>query len=348
MPVRTLVPSSPRRMLVGALPGAPPAPRLGWTVVDRAFARVVIRRVLLGVFAASIVFAGLAPSAGAVLVYVRPSSKEVVVARDDGSQPRVVSQGLYARVSPDGRWLVYEPSHRGGGLRLVSIHGGRSWLVARNPAASPGFPSSGVSWSPNGRYIAIGQDPYGLVLYDVVRHRRRHLGFVFFGGASFSPDSSRLAFESDGIRENDLVIASVPNGKLGGLARYAGSPAWGRGGLAFTRRMKPGGLALKSRRSRPLVPLGASPFLFPVEWSREGRLLLAAEGQSQSALRALLVAPSTRQITTLSPTFSEVDALSRDGTAILGVINGDVVSVAAASGTATVIAHGAVNPSWTR
>lgn len=310
--------------------------------------RALVARVLLGVFAALVVLAATAPPAGAVLVYLRSSSREVVVARDDGSAPQVVApSSFYARVSPDGRWLVYVPYRRGAGIRLMSVHGGRSWLVAHDPSASAGFPSSGVAWSPNGRYIAVGQDPYGLVLYDVVRHRRRHLGFVFFGGASFSPDSSRLAFESDGIRENDLVIASVPNGKLGGLAKYAGSPAWGRGGLAFTRRMKPGGLALKSRRSRVLVPFGASPFLFPVEWSREGRLLLAAEGQSQSALHALLVAPSARKITTLSSTFSEVDALSRDGNTILGVINGDVVT-ATADGAVTVLAHGAVNPSWTR
>lgn len=70
--------------------------------------RAQIARVLLGVLVAVVVLAGTAPSAGAVLVYVRPAAREVVVARDDGSAPQVVVQNsIYARVSPDGRQLVY-------------------------------------------------------------------------------------------------------------------------------------------------------------------------------------------------------------------------------------------------
>lgn len=38
---------------------------------------------------------------------------------------------------------------------------------------------------------------------------------------------------------------------------------------------------------------------------------------------------------------------SRDGAAVLRVVNGDVVTVTA-SGAASVLAHGAVNASWTR
>jgi len=309
--------------------------------------RAQIARVVLGAFTALVVLAGTAPSAGAVLVYVRPSSQEVVVARDDGSAPQVVAQhSIYARVSPDGRQLVYEPSRRGGGLRLMSVHGGRSWFVASDPSASPGFPSSGVAWSPNGRYIAVGQDPVGLVVYDVARRRRLFRSpLLSFGGASFSPDSSHLVYQSSGIREDNLGVTSVTKIELRLLARNADTPVWGRGGLAFTRSKKPPGIALKTRRSSQLiVPFGFPSLLFAVDWSRDGRRLLAVRAPP---VRALLVTPSTRQITTLSPTFSEVDALSRDGTTILGVINGDVVTVTA-SGTATVIAHGAVNPSWTR
>ncbi len=308
--------------------------------------RLVTGRVLLSAFASLAVFASTAPSAGAVLVYVRPSSHEVVVARDDGSQPRVVAHGLYARVSPDGRQLVYEPARGRAELRVMSVRGGRSWLVARNPAASPGVPSTDVSWSPNGRYIAVGQDPDGLVLYDVVRRRRRHLGPVVSGGESFSPESSRLAFQSNDVRENDLLVTNVATGKVRRLAQYAESPVWGRGGLAYIQAKKPAGLILKTRRSRLLVPFDSS-VMYPVEWSRDGRRLLAAKVSPQFPLHAFLIAPSTRRITTLSPVFKEVDALSRDGTVVLGVINGDVVTVTA-SGTVTLLAHGADSASWTR
>lgn len=98
---------------------------------------------------------------------------------------------------------------------------------------------------------------------------------------------------------------------------------------------------------RLLVPSGSSPFLYPVEWSRDGHRLLAAQGESDFALHALMIVPSTCRVTTLSPVFSQVDALSRDGNTILGVIDGDVVTVTA-DGAVTVLAHGAVNPSWTR
>jgi len=309
--------------------------------------RALVARILLGVFAALVVLAGTAPSAGAALVYLRSSSREVVVARDDGSAPQVVApSSFYARVSPDGRWLVYVPYRRGAGIRLMSVHGGRSWLVAHDPSASAGFPSSGVAWSPNGRYLAVGQSPDGLVVYDAVRHRRRFASrLVFFGGASFSPDSSRLAFESDGIRDNNVAVTSVSRLKVRSVIRDAGSPVWGRGGLAFTREKRPAGIVLRIRRSPLLVPFDFSADLFAVGWSRDGRRLLAAK--NSPPLRALLIAPATRQVTTLSPIFSTVDALSRDGNAILGVINGDVVTVTA-GGAVTVLAHGAVNPSWTR
>lgn len=309
--------------------------------------RAQIARVALGAFTALVVLAGMAPPADAVLVYVRPASREVVVARDDGSSPQVVAQhSIYARVSPDGRQLVYATFQGGGELRLTSTHGGRSWLVAHHPSASPDSPSSGVAWSPNGRYIAVGQSPVGLVVYDVVRRRRRFASrLVSFGGASFSPDSSRLAFESDGIRDNNVAVTSVSRLKVRSVIRDAGSPVWGRGGLAFTREKRPAGIVLKIRRSPLLVPFDFSAALFAVGWSRDGRRLLAAK--NSPPLRALLIAPASRQVTTLSPIFSTVDALSRDGNTVLGVINGDVVTVTA-DGAVTVLVRGAVNPSWTR
>lgn len=60
-------------------------------------------RVLLGGFAALVVLASTAPSAGAALVVRAACLTEVVVACDDGSRTRVVAiRSICARVSPDG------------------------------------------------------------------------------------------------------------------------------------------------------------------------------------------------------------------------------------------------------
>jgi len=59
----------------------------------------------------------------------------------------------------------------------------------------------------------------------------------------------------------------------------------------------------------------------------------------------VLIDPQTKVARTLSPVFSEIDGVSRHGERVLGVVDGNVVSVGH-DGRTSVLAPGAISPSW--
>src|SRR5439155_14092982 len=73
-----------------------------------------------------------APPAGAVLVYQRPATGEVVAARRDGSAPHVITHGTSPVIAPSGHKVAFfrKTSNGDYDLRLVGIHGGRSRLLS--------------------------------------------------------------------------------------------------------------------------------------------------------------------------------------------------------------------------
>ena len=99
-------------------------------------------------------------------------------------------------------------------------------------------------------------------------------------------------------------------------------------------------------QSRLLVPASTS-VLYPLGWSAGGGRLLAAQGETEFTLKALLITPSSGQVVTFAPTFSEIDGLSKNGRHVLGVVDGNVVT-AAADGSSRVLASSASSASWTR
>lgn len=143
------------------------------------------------------------------------------------------------------------------------------------------------------------------------------------------------------------------------------SPQWGRGGIAFTRRSSRGSfrrhLFVIGRPAGHTSLLATRGSYVAVAWSADGRRLLALSGTFDPfdpKYHASIVMPRAGTAAKLTPTFSEVDALSDDGTEVLAVIGGNRRSltgkvsggniVSVSSGGVRVLAHGALSASWTR
>jgi WD40 repeat protein len=295
----------------------------------------------------------LPAAARAVVVYHRAHTNQIVAARNDGSRPHVVASGQNARVSPNGCKVLFARHVRKRtypDLRLVSVLGGRSRLLLHDVGFGDGFSTLHPSWSPNSRSIVAGDASDGAgYLFDAKTRRRTDLQTyrtgLAFTGASFSVDSSRLAVELSDVRDTKLFLYRRGHRGFKSIVRGM-SPVWGRGGIAFSTDR---GLELVPRLGAPkrLLVADTTASVQPVAWSAASGRLLAARESSNGRAKALLVTPATKRVVTFSQDFSEVDALSRDGKRVLGVVDGDVVA-AAADGSSQMLAAGADNASWNR
>jgi len=210
-------------------------------------------------------------------------------------------------------------------------------------------------WSPNSRFLLVSGPGQSVLIIDVRQRRRRTVRLdQFFTGGNFSPNSSTAVIgreEASASSATQSVFALPVTGQRRRLVTRNGSqPVWGRGGIAFSRPLPSPAQLLVTRgpgRKARVVMRTSDPILFAVAWSADGHTLLAAEGPNPTSLRALLIDPITGSVTTLAPTFSAIEALSRDGTSVLGEIGGNVASVSA-TGTETILATNATAPSWNR
>ena len=307
----------------------------------------MIRRALFVSFLAVFACVG---RANAMLVYERSASHAIVAARDDGSHATVLAHGSAPAVAPDGRHVIFlaNTGRVYPDLRIVGVHGGRSRLLLRYAYVDTQNAAKG--WSPNSRYVVTGNGASGAAILIDLAHKSNRLfprDDSSYVDASFAPDSSLVAFADPGDRSPDKIVVRDIYGHRTRRVATGDSPVWGGGGLAYTA---PAGIKRKTQLNQPaelLLSAGSSNYLYPVSWSKHGRRLLAARGPRQDQLQALLIAPATHDLMTLPQTFSEVDALSRNGKLILGVVGGNVVTVRA-DGTMRTLAHGAVNATWTR
>lgn len=298
------------------------------------------------------VLLAFAPSAGARLVYQRTGKKEIVAAKDDGSQAHVIAAGIDPIVSPNGKWVAFaSPRSVYADLKLVSVQTGATRLLRHNfPACACGPLSAGLRpvWSANSRYLVAVDASNGIGhLFDIA-NRSQHELTAGYGSSGFAPDSDRIAvsYVDNPHQPNRLAVYNVERRTSKGIG--AGDmPAWGAAGLAFTR---PKGLVLEAQpggSARVLVPWDGRGFLYGVDWSEGGGRLLAARGTHEFSLKALLIAPGSGHVVTLAATFSEVDALSRHGRWVLGATGGDVVAMRA-GGETRVLARNASSASWTK
>src|SRR5436190_15263620 len=169
--------------------------------------------------------------ASAVLVYERTATHTIVVARDDGSHPTTMGHGQRPVVAPDGRKVAFLARVRQGrgDLRVRRVGSSRSVLLAHGISTR-----KRAVWSPNSRYLmANGDRRDDAILIAVKRRTRRSFADATpFAGASFAPDSSRVAFASIHHSGGLLLVANVRSDRPKAVADGF-SPAWGEPGIAF-------------------------------------------------------------------------------------------------------------------
>lgn len=164
--------------------------------------------------------------------------------------PGMDEDGIYPRWSPDGRSLAFYRgfrSHAGPQtvVRHVSLDGGGPSTLWQTSAQLVG---DGLSWSPDGRYLAlsirpaIGQ-PLQIMLLEVMTRARRWLTnpVAVAGDAlpAFSPDGASLAFVRSTGSQSAIHVVELETGELRHVAagqHHIGDMTWNDEGrsLIFT------------------------------------------------------------------------------------------------------------------
>lgn len=135
--------------------------------------------------------------------------------------------------SPTGRQIVYSTyTGRNGGLRQLYVASLRTGRVTRLTYLATG--ATDPVWSPNGRWIAFVGDvaPGRIYLLSAKTHQVRALGNATGGDLAWSPDGTRLVFNSHG----KLELVNVSNGRYRSLRVWGAQPSWSPDGrwIVFT------------------------------------------------------------------------------------------------------------------
>ncbi|WP_456428920.1 winged helix-turn-helix domain-containing protein [Rhodocaloribacter sp.] len=211
-------------------PAAPAAPR---TVVPFTSFPGIERRPAFSPDGRRIVFSWSGPKGDNVDLYVQLLS--------DGTPLRLTDHPAAERAaawSPDGARLAFVRRTREGcAVYTVAALGG----PARKLAGCPGHSASALSWSPDGRTLALStrddyEEPYRLTLLDLESLEMRPLTtppdrHTGDGNPAFSPDGRRIAFirsVTDGV--DDTYVIPVAGGEARRLTHDARTIA----GLGWT------------------------------------------------------------------------------------------------------------------
>jgi hypothetical protein len=281
-----------------------------------------------------------AAPAQAVLVYQRPKTREIVVAKDNGSKRKVIAHGIAPAVSPDGEMVAFLT--RNLDLRVGELGSGGSRLLARDVFAPDR--SAAIAWSPSSEYLATGSPSNAMMIVNVSRGEKRvvPLGDVP-GRGSFSPDSSQILVEVVHPRSTDLAIVPVLAGQ--GRQLHGEGPAWGPDGFAYRTPLE--GIRFQRTRSSKPATLRSQGHAEPRDWSEDGDTLLAAGGTAPDQRQALLINRKTRRTRLLPQRFTAIENLSRNGRVVLAEAGGNVIA-ARRDGSTKVLARNATTPSWTK
>jgi Tol biopolymer transport system component len=342
---------------------------------------------LAAIFAATALLA-LPVAAAATLVYVKnPLKPAVFAANDNGGAAFKVGPGTNPKVSPDGDVIAYAREGKGGRQQLMvaAAAGGGSAPVLGNLQES-----SYVTFSPDSRLIAALRGPEigkrTLVLIDVTSGSvQRSVATGFFGGFSFSPDSSELAFSvardekypprSDVFRDAIVRAAIGPHVPTRITSDHRSlDPLWGPDGqIVFVKQLNEKGrrygpknelyvMNPQGKQVRRLTHTKVDPLLqglYPTAWSASGDQLLA-EFEGQDTSYAVTVNPDTGAQKPLGRTNGGEQgfvgtAISKDGTMVLGYTGGFepgprymVEAVPYGDGRVQRLVNNAYEPDWSR
>ena len=338
---------------------------------------------LLGALVAATALLALPAAAGATLVYVKnPLQPAVFAANDNGGAAFKVGPGNSPKVSPDGDVIAYARESSGGKrqLMIAAAAGGGSAPVLSNLQES-----FYVTFSPDSKLIAAIRGPEvgkrSLVLVDVTSGTvQRSIASGFFGGVSFSPDSSELVFSMAPSEKypprTDVYRVPIGGGKPVALTNdhISIDPLWGPNDqIVFAKQldakkrkygpknelylMNPQGKQVKRLTHTKVDPLLQG--LYPTAWSDSGNKLLA-EFEGQDTSYAVTVNPKTGAQKPLEKSGNGETgfvgtAISGDGSTVLGFTGGfepgpnhAAATIPYGGGKATTLVKNAFEPDWSR
>jgi dipeptidyl aminopeptidase/acylaminoacyl peptidase len=309
----------------------------------------------------------------------------VWVANDNGFDAEPIGRGTNPHVSPDGQSVVFlhDGAKNTQELKLAPIAGPPIRTLMTNFREA-----SSLAWSPDSKTIAALRGPEigkrTLVLIDVASGKQSVIAGGYFGGFSFSPDGSEIAYSvaqsenypprSDVFRF-PVPIPGVVNVRASEPVRLtkdrrSSDPLWGpTGEIVFVKTvegkkrkyapknelflMNPQGKQVRRLTHTKVPPLLQG--LFPTDWSANGTRLLA-EFEGQDTSYAVTVDPKTgvqRPVAGTGENGFVGTALSVNGRFVLGYTGGfdpgsrhNVVSIPYEGGRATILARNAFEPDW--
>jgi Tol biopolymer transport system component len=326
---------------------------------------------------ASLLALGLAPAAASAAVPTRlayvtglaGTHPQVHVANADGSGAIALGTGVDARISPDGATvaIVTPYTRRGTSLVVRPAGGGAARTLART-----GDSIGPLAWSPDGALLAVVINTTRLVVIDVASGARHVVARGQIQGASFSPDSSRIAYaRSRSLRllaRVNVFVADADGSGAHAITHDGRSlwPVWGPTQIAYTherlRRHDAPVYQLRVMRAdgsgvRQLTHLRIPRLLSGLTataWSADGTRLLAEYG-GQDTSEAWAVDVASGRARDLTGRFDGVIGadLSADGTTVLvqrGYFDDpkhqSIATIPFGGGRATVLVRHGSSPSW--
>jgi hypothetical protein len=291
-----------------------------------------MRRTACAVVVAAVAL-GAAPIASARIVATKgfgPGVGRIVIAHGDGSHVHRLAQGDRAQIAPNGKLVQvsnYDPGQQATHPRVMvyRARGGKPLFVIREDI-------SPISWSPDSTKLAgaerNGVGSQRLVVIDAETGARTTLLTGELGEVAFAPDAKQLAFVRYDIGDDiggTLQVIDLATRTVRTLAQHASTTIWGARGIAFatlsSNSYRFSNISLIQadgsgfRKLTHVAPRKASGF-FPVDWSADGKRLLAsyyAQNEPVSYAIDVVNGGGRRIVSGVTP-----DALSDDGRFVIG------------------------------
>jgi len=309
------------------------------------------------------------PSKLAYVTGLSGTHPQVHVANADGSGGVALGSGVDAQISPDGANVaIVTPYTRKGTALVVRPAAGGSARTLATTIDSLGP----IAWSPDGALLSVVINTRRLVVIDVASGARRLVARGSIQGASFSPDSRRIAYARSVLprlsAHVDLYTAGVDGSATRRITHDGRSlwPIWGPARIAFTherlrrndapvyqlRVMRPDGSGVRQLTHLRIPRLLSG--LTATAWSADGSRLLAEYG-GQDTSEAWAVDVASGRAHDLTGRFDGVvgAGLSADGTTVLvqrGYFDDpsrqSIATIPFRGGSATVLVRHGGEPSW--
>ncbi len=175
---------------------------------------------------------------------VNPLTRQIIGTARERVWTAYKEQGINFSSSPDGAWLVVRSEHQAHKLMLVSLEGGKRWLIPSDPLKGYTFVIGSMAWSPDSRrfaHVGVSGGQESIHIVDVrLGQEWDILVDVAMGDVpsslSWSPDSNMLivVLRNSHTRKMNLYMVNVDGTSWRNLSRdedlYVRRPTWSPNG----------------------------------------------------------------------------------------------------------------------